>query len=235
MQDYPSETSTAELLSILRPLFSRQYSISSSEQVHTEEAHILIKPVFYDHNDRNHLGVSSNWLIDKQAGDTIPVHIKTNSGFSLPENNEDKIIMIGAGTGVAPYRSFLYEREAREAQGNSWLFFGEQRFQSDFLYQTDWQHFLKNGTLENMSVAFSRDQQEKIYIQDKLLEESEKVFEWIEQGATLYVCGDIDRLAQGVHDTLIKIISQHSDLDDDGVNNYIDQLKITKKYQRDVY
>ncbi|KAG1694715.1 Sulfite reductase [NADPH] flavoprotein alpha-component [Nymphon striatum] len=141
--------------------------------------------------------------------------------------------MIGAGTGVAPYRSFLYEREAREAKGNSWLFFGEQRFQSDFLYQTDWQHFLKNGTLEHMNVAFSRDQQEKIYIQDKLLEESEKVFEWIEQGATLYVCGDIDRLAQGVHDTLIKIISKHSGLDDEGVNNYIDQLKINKKYQRD--
>ncbi len=237
LQDYPGEFSTAELLSILRPMFSRQYSISSSEQVHTEEAHILIKPVFYDHNDRKHLGVSSNWLTDKQAGDTIPVHIKPNSGFSLPENNEDKIIMIGAGagTGVAPYRSFLYEREAREAQGNSWLFFGEQRFQSDFLYQTDWQHFLKNGTLEKMSVAFSRDQQEKIYIQDKLLEESAKVFEWIEQGATLYVCGDIDRLALGVHDTLIKIISQHSGLDDDGINNYIDQLKINKKYQRDVY
>ncbi|GAA0402401.1 assimilatory sulfite reductase (NADPH) flavoprotein subunit [Cocleimonas flava] len=235
LQDYPGEIATADLLYILRPLFSRQYSIASSEQVHTEEAHILIKPVYYDHNDRKHLGVSSNWLIDKQAGDTIPVHIKPNSGFSLPESNEDKIIMIGAGTGVAPYRSFLYEREAREAKGNSWLFFGEQRFQSDFLYQTDWQHFLKNGTLEKMNVAFSRDQQEKIYIQDKLLEESAQVFEWIEQGATLYVCGDIDRLAQGVHDTLHKIISKHSGLDDDGVSNYIDQLKINKKYQRDVY
>lgn len=239
LEDYPADSAnglaTADLLSILRPLFSRQYSISSSEQVHTEEAHILIKPVFYEQNDRNHLGVSSNWLIDKQAGDTIPVHIKPNSGFALPENNEDKIIMIGAGTGVAPYRSFLYEREAREAQGNSWLFFGEQRFQSDFLYQTDWQHFLKNGTLENMSVAFSRDQEKKVYIQDKLLEESTKVFDWIEQGATLYVCGDIDKLAQGVNDTLIKIISKHTDLDDDGVNKYIDQLKINKKYQRDVY
>ncbi len=155
LQDYPSDVSTAGLLSILRPLFSRQYSISSSEQVHTEETHILIKPVFYDLNDRKHLGVFSNWLIDKQTGDTIPVHIKPNCGFSLPENNEEKIIMIGAGTGVAPYRSFLYEREAREAKGNSWLFFGEQRFQSDFLYQTDWQHFLKNGTLERMNVAFS--------------------------------------------------------------------------------
>lgn len=235
LQDYSGEISTTDLLNILRPLFSRQYSIASSEQIHSEEAHILIKPVYYDHNERRHFGVSSNWLISKQAGDTIPVHIKPNSGFSLPENNEDKIIMIGAGTGVAPYRSFLYEREAREAQGNSWLFFGEQRFQSDFLYQTEWQNFLKNGTLEKMSVAFSRDQQEKIYIQDRLLEQSAQVFEWIEQGATVYVCGDIDRLAQGVHDTLIKIISKHSGLDDEGVNNYIDQLKINKKYQRDVY
>ena len=235
--DYPGEISTQDLVASLRPLISRQYSIASSEEIHEEQVHILIKPVSYNkgEEDRKHLGVASNWLKDKELGDTVPIHIKPNSGFKLPENADEKIIMIGAGTGVAPFRSFLYERENQSANGNSWLFFGEQRFRSDFLYQTEWQKFLKDGTLEKMNVAFSRDQAEKVYIQHKLLEEAESVYEWIEQGATLYICGDINNLAKDVHDTLIQIISEQSGKSLEDAETQLDDMKISKKYQRDVY
>lgn len=239
--DYPSEISTQDLVASLRPLISRQYSIASSETTHEDEVHILIKPVIYtlsskeSDEDRKHYGVASNWLKDKQMGDTVPVHIKPNSSFKLPEYAEEKIIMIGAGTGVAPFRSFLFERENQGAKGNSWLFFGEQRFRSDFLYQTEWQKFLKDGTLEKMNVAFSRDQAEKVYIQHKLLEEAASVYEWIQQGATLYICGDINNLAKDVHNTLIQIISEQSGKSLEDAVTQLDEMKISKKYQRDVY
>jgi len=239
--DYPGEISTQDLVASLRPLISRQYSIASSEEIHEEEVHILIKPVTYTKGEKNrkHLGVTSNWLKDKQLGDTVPVHIKANSSFKLPENSDNnkdkKIIMIGAGTGVAPFRSFLYERESKGIKGNSWLFFGEQRFRSDFLYQTEWQKFLKDGTLEKMNVAFSRDQAEKVYIQHKLLEEAASVYEWIEQGATLYICGDINNLAKDVHNTLVQIISEQSGKSLEDAATQLDDMKISKKYQRDMY
>ena len=235
--DYAGEISPQDLVDSLRPLISRQYSIASSDQIHEDEVHILIKPVSYEKGaeDRKHLGVASNWLKDKEIGDTVPVHIKPNNSFKLPENTEDKIIMIGAGTGIAPFRSFLYEREDQGANGNSWLFFGEQRFRSDFLYQTEWQKFLKDGTLEKMDVAFSRDQAEKVYIQHKLYEQAESVYEWIKQGATLYICGDINNLAKDVHNTLIQIISEQSGKSLEDAEAQLDEMKISKKYQRDVY
>ncbi len=237
VSDYPAEISVQDLVASLRPLISRQYSIASSENIHEDEVHILIKPVSYtlEDDERKHLGVASNWLKDKEPGDTVPVHIKANSSFKLPEDSKEKIIMIGAGTGVAPFRSFLYEREDQGANGNSWLFFGEQRFRSDFLYQTEWQKFLHDGTLEKMNVAFSRDQEEKVYIQHKLLEEAASVYEWIEQGATLYICGDINNLAKDVHNTLIQIISEQSGKSLEDAEAQLDDMKISKKYQRDVY
>lgn len=239
--DYPGEISTQDLVASLRPLISRQYSIASSEEIHEEEVHILIKPVIYTkgEDERKHLGVASNWLKDKESGDSVPIHIKPNSSFKLSKgsdaNKDEKIIMIGAGTGVAPFRSFLYERESQGIKGNSWLFFGEQRFRSDFLYQTEWQKFLKDGTLEKMNVAFSRDQEEKVYIQHKLLDEAASVYEWIEQGATLYICGDINNLAKDVHNTLIQIISDESGKSLEDAEAQLDDMKISKKYQRDVY
>ena len=241
VKDYPGKISTQDLVASLRPLISRQYSIASSEEIQEEEVHILIKPVNYTltnkegDEDRKHLGVASNWLKDKQLGDSVPVHIKPNRNFKLPQNSDEKIIMIGAGTGIAPFRSFLYERENQGANGNSWLFFGEQRFRSDFLYQTEWQKFLKDGTLEKMNVAFSRDQAEKVYIQHKLLEEAASVYEWIEQGATLYICGDINNLAKDVHNTLAQIISEQSGKSLVEAETQLDEMKISKKYQRDVY
>ena len=235
--DYPGEISTQDLVASLRPLISRQYSIASSETIHEDEVHILIKPVSYTkgESDRKHLGVASNWLKDLEIGSTAPVHIKPNNSFKLPEYAEEKIIMIGAGTGVAPFRSFLYERENQGAKGNSWLFFGEQRFRSDFLYQTEWQKFLKDGTLEKMNVAFSRDQAEKVYIQHKLLEEAASVYEWIQQGATLYICGDINNLAKDVHSTLAQVISEQAGKSLEEAETQLEEMKISKKYQRDVY
>ncbi|MCF6190930.1 MAG: assimilatory sulfite reductase (NADPH) flavoprotein subunit [Cocleimonas sp.] len=235
LKSYPEKITAQKLVDSLRPLISRQYSIASSVKTHADEVHILVKPVVYNHKGRQHLGVASNWLKKQKVGDTIPVHIKENSGFKLPKNPDDKIIMIGAGTGVAPFRSFLFEREANGSRGNCWLFFGEQRFQSDFLYQTDWQKFLNGGVLERMTVAFSRDQEKKIYVQHKILEEAEKLYQWILDGAYLYVCGDINHLAADVHQALIKVISEQSGKSVEEAESYLQELQLQKRYQRDVY
>ena len=235
LQTYPGLLSAQQLIDSLRPLISRQYSIASSAELHTDEVHLLVKPLEYEHKHRHHFGAASNWIKQQQIGDTVPVHIKPNSSFKLPANPDDKIIMIGAGTGVAPYRSFLFEREAQAAKGNSWLFFGEQRFKSDFLYQTDWQKLLKNGTLEHMTVAFSRDQEKKIYVQHKLLEEAEAVYQWLEDGASIYVCGDIKRMAAEVHQTLVQIVNEQSDRTVKEAESWLQELQINKRYQRDVY
>ena len=153
----------------------------------------------------------------------------------MPKYPDDKVIMIGAGTGVAPYRSFLFEREAQGAKGNSWLFFGEQHFRSDFLYQTDWQSFLKKGVLERMSVAFSRDQEEKVYVQHKIAEEAETLYQWLKEGAYLYVCGDINRMAADVHQALLDVIVKQSTKSRQDAEDYLKKLQLQKRYQRDVY
>ncbi len=235
LQTYPTTLSAQQLVDCLRPLISRQYSIASSNEIQTDEVHILVKPVAYEHGDRSHFGAASNWIKQRQAGDTVPVHIMANRGFKLPKNHEDKIIMIGAGTGVAPYRSFLFEREAQAVKGNSWLFFGEQRFQTDFLYQTDWQHFLKTGVLERMNVAFSRDHQEKVYVQHQLLKEAETLYQWLEAGATLYVCGDMNRMAADVHQALVQIVSEQSSRSQEEAESWLEELQLGRRYQRDVY
>lgn len=235
LNQYPEKLSAQTLVDLLRPLTSRQYSIASSAKAHEGEVHILVKPVSYQQNSREHLGAASNWLKQLQIGDTVPVHIKENNSFKLPKNPDDKIIMIGAGTGVAPYRSFLFEREAQGAKGNSWLFFGEQHFRSDFLYQTDWQSFLKKGVLERMSVAFSRDQEEKVYVQHKIAEEAETLYQWLKEGAYLYVCGDINRMAADVHQALLDVIVKQSTKSRQDAEDYLKELQLEKRYQRDVY
>jgi sulfite reductase (NADPH) flavoprotein alpha-component len=165
----------------------------------------------------------------------LGVSIKANPNFKLPENPETKVIMIGAGTGVAPFRSFLFERESQGLVGNSWLFFGEQRFQTDFLYQTEWQQFLKSGVLEKMDVAFSRDQAEKIYVQQRILEQAESVYAWLDSGAHIYVCGDMNHMAKDVHQALIEVIEQQSDRSLEQASDWLDQLITDKRYQRDIY
>ena len=232
---YPFKLTAQQLVDWLRPLSPRQYSIASSETSSPEEVHVLVKQVEYEYRGRLHGGVCSTRLAQSDIGDQLGVSIKSNPSFKLPESPDTKIIMIGAGTGVAPFRSFLLEREAQGVTGNSWLFFGEQRFQSDFLYQTEWQQFLKAGTLEKMDVAFSRDQAEKIYVQQRILEQAPLVYKWLDSGAHLYVCGDMNHMAKDVHQALIQVVEQQSERSVEQANDWLDQLITDKRYQRDIY
>jgi sulfite reductase (NADPH) flavoprotein alpha-component len=165
----------------------------------------------------------------------LPVYIQHNPHFALPKDDAP-IIMIGAGTGVAPYRGFLQEREVAGTGGRSWLFFGERNFRSDFLYQSEWQQWLKDETLSRMDVAFSRDPgQPKVYVQHRMLEQAADLYAWIEEGAHIYVCGDEKTMARDVHDTLIRIVSEQGRVDVDTAHDYVRNLASDHRYQRDVY
>jgi sulfite reductase (NADPH) flavoprotein alpha-component len=169
------------------------------------------------------------------VGGTLPVYVQSNEQFRLPEEDDKAIIMIGAGTGIAPYRAFLQEREARGATGRSWLFFGERNFRSDFLYQTEWQAWLKDGVLGRMDVAFSRDRGGRTYVQHRMLERAGDLFAWIEDGAHLYLCGDASRMAPDVHETLVTIVAEEGGLEREGAEDYVRDLQRSHRYQRDVY
>ena len=235
LRTYPAHVAAQTLVDLLRPLQPRQYSIASSPAAHPDEVHLVVKRVEYNFNGRTHLGTASNGLARLLVGDTVGVHVKANPNFKLPDNPQTKVIMIGAGTGVAPFRAFLFERDAQGIQGNSWLFFGEQRFRTDFLYQTEWQQFLKSGTLERMSVAFSRDQAGKVYVQHRLLEAGSDVYQWLQDGAHLYVCGDMHGMAKDVHQALLDIAVTHGGKSADAANEWLEDLIAAKRYQRDVY
>ncbi len=235
LREFTGKLSAQQLVDILRPLQPRQYSIASSPTAHPDEVHLLVKRVEYGFQGRTHLGAASNWLAGLQAGETAAVHVKANPNFKLPADPQTKVIMIGAGTGVAPFRSFLFEREAQGVQGNSWLFFGEQHFRTDFLYQAEWQQLLANGTLERMSVAFSRDQADKVYVQHRLLEEGAEIWRWLEQGAHIYVCGDMNRMAKDVHQALLSIATTHGGLDTNAAHEWLEQQIANRRYQRDIY
>lgn len=235
LNDYPATLTAQTLADLLRPLKAREYSIASSPEAHPDEVHLLVKRVEYQHNGRKHLGTGSNWLAHLQEADSAEIYIKSNNNFRLPENGDTPIIMIGAGTGVAPFRSFLFEREAQGIAGNSWLFFGEQRFRTDFLYQTEWLQHLKTGVLENMDVAFSRDQAEKIYVQHRLLQQAESVWAWLNKGAHIYVCGDMHKMAKNVHNALLQIAVEQGEYSAEQAEVWLEQLIADKRYQRDVY
>ena len=224
------------LLAGLRPLQPRLYSIASSLAAAPDEAHLTVAPVRYDLHGEARSGVASGQLADRLLpGDSVPVYIQHNPHFRLPKNDAP-IVMIGAGTGVAPYRGFLQEREATGAGGKSWLFFGERNFRSDFLYQTEWQGWLKEGVLSRMDVAFSRDRgQPKRYVQHRLLEQASDLYAWLEEGAHVYVCGDEKSMARDVHDTLIQIVAEHRRVDHDTAEDYVRRLAADHRYQRDVY
>ncbi|MEA3052012.1 MAG: sulfite reductase flavoprotein alpha-component [Sphingomonadales bacterium] len=219
----------------LRPLQPRLYSIASSLSAMPDEAHVTLAPVRYQlHGEPRH-GVASAHLADRGAvGGTLPVYIQPNEQFRLPEDDK-AIVMIGAGTGIAPYRAFLQEREARGAGGGSWLFFGERNFRSDFLYQTEWQAWLKDGLLSRMDVAFSRDRDGRTYVQHRMLERSADLYAWLEEGAHLYVCGDAVGMAPDVHDTLVAIVAEQGGYGRERAEDYVRDLQRSRRYQRDVY
>ncbi|MBN9042574.1 MAG: sulfite reductase [NADPH] flavoprotein, alpha-component [Rhizobiales bacterium 62-47] len=219
----------------LRPLQPRLYSISSSLAAASDEAHLTVSTVRYELNGQQRAGVTSSHLATRAEVDaTLPVYIQANTHFRLP-HDDAPIIMIGAGTGVAPYRAFVQEREARGAKGKSWLVFGERNFRSDFLYQVEWQSYLKDGVLSRMDVAFSRDRTPKAYVQDRLRQSGRDVYAWLEEGAHIYVCGDAARLAPDVHAALTDIVAEQGGLDVVAAGEYLANLQRNHRYQRDVY
>lgn len=225
-----------EFVSVLRKIPPRLYSIASSITANPDEVHLTIGAVRYEAHDRKRNGVCSILTAERlQPGDTLPIFIQRNENFKLPQDSDAPIIMVGPGTGVAPFRSFMQEREEIGAEGKSWLFFGDQHFVTDFLYQIEWQKWLKNGVLTKMDVAFSRDQEEKVYVQHRLVEHSKEIFEWLEAGAYFYVCGDEKNMAHDVHDTLLKIIEKEGGISPEQAVEYLSNLQQQKRYQRDVY
>jgi len=223
------------LIAGLRPLQPRLYSIASSLAAAPEEAHLTVSTVRYVLHDVPRTGVASGYLAARTEPDaTVPVYIQSNDHFHLPDDDVP-ILMIGAGTGVAPYRAFMQEREARGASGRSWLFFGERNFRSDFLYQVEWQELLKNGVLTRLDLAFSRDAAPKTYVQDRLRKQGRDVYAWLEEGAWLYVCGDAAHMAPDVHAALTDIVAEHGGLDREEAGAYLSALQRDRRYRLDVY
>ncbi len=219
----------------LRPLQPRLYSIASSQAAAPDEVHLTISTLRYDLKGERRTGVTSGFFSERAAPDaTVPVYVQGNPHFRLPDDVAP-ILMIGAGTGVAPYRAFLQEREARGARGKSWLVFGERHFHTDFLYQTEWQGFLSDKVLTRMSVAFSRDGLSKTYVQHRLREHARDVYGWLEEGAHLYVCGDATSLAPDVHAALRAIIREEGGLGDEESEDYLAALQSDHRYHVDVY
>ncbi|MDB6000902.1 MAG: putative sulfite reductase flavoprotein alpha-component [Rhizobacter sp.] len=225
----------ARLVAALRPLQPRLYSIASSSKAAPDEVHLTVSTVRYTLHGEPREGVASGQLAHRlELDDTLPVYVQSAPHFRLPADDVP-IVMVGAGTGVAPYRAFLQEREVRGATGPSWLFFGERNFRSDFLYQTEWQAWLKDGVLRRMDVAFSRDAGAKVYVQHRLLEHAREVYAWLEEGAHLYVCGDANHLAPDVHQSLADIVMRQGGRGEDGAHEYLQRLQREHRYQRDVY
>ncbi|MCG9650597.1 assimilatory sulfite reductase (NADPH) flavoprotein subunit [Vibrio brasiliensis] len=225
-----------ELVGLLRRLTPRLYSIASSQAEVEEEVHLTVGLVEYDKGDDKRYGGASSFLSQRlEEGGEVKVFVENNNNFKLPQDDNTPVIMIGPGTGIAPFRSFIQERENRDAEGKNWLFFGDRTFTQDFLYQVEWQKYLKSGLLNRLDVAFSRDQAEKVYVQHRILENAEQVWQWVQEGAYIYVCGDATRMAKDVHEALVIVVEQQGKMSRDDAEEFINDLRKAKRYQRDVY
>lgn len=232
----PKDLVPGYLFQILRKITAREYSISSSYNANPDEVHLTIGAVRYQTHGRDRSGVCSVQFAERiEPGDTVPVYLHRNPNFKFPYDGKTPVIMIGPGTGVAPFRSYLEEREALEVGGKTWLFFGEQHFTTDFLYQTEWQKWLKEGILSRMDLAFSRDTGEKIYVQHRILENSKEFYQWLNDGATIFVCGDEKNMAKDVHESIIAVLEKEGDINRDDAEAYLARMKKDKRYQRDIY
>lgn len=235
--EYPADGIDLEgFISLLRKLPPRLYSIASSLKAHPEEVHLTVGAVRYSRHGLPLDGVASSYLADRVAvGEGAPVYIQANRSFNLPEDPETPIIMVGPGTGIAPFRAFVEERKATGAPGKNWLFFGDQHFSTDFLYQLEWQDYLKDGVLTRLNTAFSRDQPHKIYVQNRMREEAKALYAWLEDGAAFYVCGDAARMAKDVHQALIDIAAEQGGKSPEQAEAWVKQIQKEKRYQKDVY
>ncbi|PKF77337.1 assimilatory sulfite reductase (NADPH) flavoprotein subunit [Vibrio sp. vnigr-6D03] len=231
-----TKLSAEELVGILRRLTPRLYSIASAQSEVDEEVHLTVGVVEYGVGEETRYGGASSFLSHRlEEGGEVKVFIENNNNFKLPQDDNTPVIMIGPGTGIAPFRSFVQERDNRDAEGKNWLLFGDRTFTQDFLYQVEWQKYLKSGLLTQLDVAFSRDQQEKVYVQHRILEHAEQMWQWIQDGAYIYVCGDATRMAKDVNDALVSVAKEHGGLSQEKAEEFINDLRKAKRYQRDVY
>jgi len=235
IESFPAKVDAEQLRSLTRPLAPRAYSIASSRREVGDEAHLLVSAVRYRSYDRDRKGVASTHVADQlKRGQTLRVKLKPNKHFALPATDRD-IIMVGPGTGIAPFRAFVQERRAIEAPGKNWLFFGDRSFTHDFLYQLEWQDALKDGSLTRMDVAFSRDTPEKVYVQHKMWAQRRDLIEWLENGAHFYVCGDAKRMAKDVRLTLVQSYADVKALSPEQAEAAVQSLEREKRYLQDVY
>ncbi len=233
---FPADVTPQALVDGLRKLGPRSYSIASSLAANPEEAHLTVAAVRYEAFGSRHWGAASTHLADRVAeGERVRVFVERNKRFRLPEDDARDIVMIGPGTGVAPFRAFVEERAERGARGRNWLFFGDRNFSCDFLYQLEWQRHLKRGNLDRLDVAFSRDQADKVYVQDRIRERGAEVYRWIEGGAHVYVCGEAGRMARDVDDALAGVIARFASVGPDEAADRLKALRRAGRYQRDVY
>ena len=236
VSQYPAALTAEQLAGLLRPLAPRLYSISSAPEEVGEEVHLTVGVLRYEHNGIPRTGAASGFLGERlEEEGSVRVFVEENPRFRLPENPDTPVIMIGAGTGVAPFRAFMQQRAANGDSGKNWLIFGNQHFTQDFLYQTEWQSWAKDGLLNKYDFAWSRDQEEKIYVQHKIREEAAELWQWLQQGAHIYVCGDASRMAKDVEQALLDTIAEQGGLSADDADEYLDNLRQEGRYQRDVY
>jgi sulfite reductase (NADPH) flavoprotein alpha-component len=236
LEMFPRAKFTAgELIEVLRKLQPRLYSIASSPKLHPESVHLTVAVVRYESHGRKRQGVCSTFLADRATDCSVPVFIHSAKHFRQPADNSAPVIMVGPGTGIAPFRAFLQEREATGAAGRSWLFFGDRNSATDFLYEEEIKSWLGIGVLHRLSTAFSRDQAEKIYVQHRMMENAAEMWKWLEEGAYFYVCGDASRMAKDVDDALRRIVVQAGGKSEEQAAEYVEEMKKSKRYRKDVY
>jgi sulfite reductase (NADPH) flavoprotein alpha-component len=232
----PHRLTGSQLTGLLRPLPPRLFSVASSRKAASDEAHLLVAAVEYDRHGRRRMGVASLDIGERRRqGDRLKIYLKPNPHFRLPADQDRPVVMIGPGTGVAPFRAFMQERDATGAKGRNWLFFGSRTFTQDFLYQLEWQDLLKRGVLTRLDLAFSRDQSRKIYVQHRMWDSRRDLFGWLRDGAAFYVCGDAQAMAKDVHAMLLRIAADQGGMTPTAAETWLDELRRTGRYLRDVY
>ncbi|MCL1146247.1 assimilatory sulfite reductase (NADPH) flavoprotein subunit [Shewanella marinintestina] len=232
---FPASVTAEQFVSLLRGITPRLYSIASSQAEVESEVHLTVALVEDERDGVARFGGASQFLASAEEGQTVQVYVEPNNHFRLPENPDTPVIMVGPGTGVAPFRAFMQERAAQGAEGKAWLFFGNPHFEQDFLYQTEWQQYLQSGELSRIDLAFSRDQEHKVYVQHKLAEQGEALWQWLESGAHFYICGDAERMAKDVHQALLDLVMKYGNKKPEQAEQYLEELRAAKRYQKDVY